>query len=450
MAWTAEKWSDINGGSNKLPIKPDAIYGLPMRYNQLADPDGRVFIETILKNSPIVSILPGRPEFIAKQKMEGAGIDFKDEKLIEKLSGFDEDNDKETFGFVIKNAKREEDLRYYGFKADLGDYFSYVQLMLSTIHAKLGLGVAYRFRLEQLESGMFANKALAFYCNKETNASESGTNDFTDSMLSGFAKKASSISREIRFLLGKDLVLNEKQPQNEKEQNFFEKMNAGIKSSVESLLEGASTLITGTSLLGDGAVSAIFNSVQLMFPEVWQDSKWSKDYTLGFKFFSPYGDRESLFNNVYVPFILLLALSLPRQDSLLGYYAPFIVRFDAPGWFTCDLGVVTSFSFKKGGDDDLWTSDGLPSEITVTMNIKDLYPALAMTNKFSSLRLNTGLSGFLDNMAGLHSQEINVLNNLSAFLNSRVNAVTGFVDRPGAAGRDKLQSAIFSINKLWN
>ncbi len=45
-------------------------------------------------------------------------------------------------------------------------------------------------------------------------------------------------------------------------------------------------------------------------------------------------------------------------------------------WFTVDMGVVTSLSYKKGGSEDLFNKDGLPLELEVTLNCKDLYPTL--------------------------------------------------------------------------
>ena len=67
-----------------------------------------------------------------------------------------------------------------------------------------------------------------------------------------------------------------------------------------------------------------------------------------------------------------------------------------PGIMNCEMGVITSLSWKRGGNDGLFTKDGLPLEFEVSATVQDLYPVLAMTHQYEILRYNTGLHCFLD------------------------------------------------------
>jgi hypothetical protein len=137
-----------------------------------------------------------------------------------------------------------------------------------------------------------------------------------------------------------------------------------------------------------------------MFPHIWKDGRFDRSYNLSFKFHSPYGHPGAIYQNVLMPFAHLLALVLPVLRSPTTYSEPFIFQLDCPGYFACDLGICTGFSFIKGGSDNLWTADGLPRQIDVNMQVQDLYPTLTASNNNKSLYFNIGLGTFLDNLAG--------------------------------------------------
>lgn len=125
-----------------------------------------------------------------------------------------------------------------------------------------------------------------------------------------------------------------------------------------------------------------------------------------------------------------------RQDGLLGYAQPFLVRLSSPGWFETECGAISSITFKKGGDDDLWTLDNLPNEIEVTLSIVDLYPSLVSTNSFGVLAYNSGLSSFLECMAGVRFDQLNALLKLEAFAKNRLSTVQKIWETPKNAFQD--------------
>lgn len=98
-----------------------------------------------------------------------------------------------------------------------------------------------------------------------------------------------------------------------------------------------------------------------------------------------------------------------RQDGLLGYQQPFLVRMTCPGYFNVDMGVITSLTISKGGPDNLWTVDNLPQMIEVNMSITDLYPQMIQVKDIGLLAYNLGIASFLENMAGIRSDQLDFL-----------------------------------------
>jgi hypothetical protein len=92
---------------------------------------------------------------------------------------------------------------------------------------------------------------------------------------------------------------------------------------------------------------------------------------------------------------------MPVMANPGTYSEPFVFQLDCPGYFACDLGICTDFSFTKGGSENLWSVDGLPRQIDVNMTVKDLYPVLTASKNNESLYLNCGMGTFLDNLAGI-------------------------------------------------
>lgn len=372
------------------------ILGLPLNFCKTADPNGRVYKNTIMQDLPYVFILPGIPSLNSKL----IGVD--NEKLSKKdIAKMIEDNEN-NIKFAVRGIRTQADLRFMGFKASYYDYFKYVETMLSTIHATMGLKGIFNFK-DEFDSST-NNYGLCYYADKSTSISESASNDYTESSIVQKANDLSTASREIKSILG---------------------WNSNIKDMDSTNIDDMTDALTGSngilSRVGS-MLGRVVNGSQLLYPEIWADSKFDRSYTINFKFYSPYGDKESIFKYVYVPFISLLALALPRQDSLLGYGQPFILRLSSPGWFESSMGVVSSITFTKGGNDNLWTKDNLPQEIEVNLNIKDLYPSLVATKRYGILSYNLGLASFLDTMAGVRMDQLDLIMSGKRFIKTRLTA----------------------------
>ena len=209
---------------------------------------------------------------------------------------------------------------------------------------------------------------------KPPSYSESLGNSTNQSQFAGMIQSAGSMAKELQFLAGGAMSL-ESGKFNEQIKDYKNNMEQLVKNvgTNETLRRTLSSLITGSTSVITGA--------NLIFPEIWESSYYNRDFSLEITLATPYGDRESVFLEILVPLMHLLALVLPRQASVNSYSAPFLVRCTVPGFFSCDMGIVTDMTITKGGSSgDSWTRDGLPTEVTVNLQIKDLYNALSMNN----------------------------------------------------------------------
>src|SRR5690606_20779500 len=161
------------------PIKRERVLGLAMNFTNSTDPNMRVYSKTLLRDIPLVSIIPGRPHFVAIAGASESRITAND--IIAMPMDDDIDGvESETYNFLQNNTRAFRDFRYYGFAPDYAEYFKYVQTMLSALHVKMGLGTIYNFG-DDFSAKFSDGGALAFYADKTTSVSESADTEFGSS-----------------------------------------------------------------------------------------------------------------------------------------------------------------------------------------------------------------------------------------------------------------------------
>jgi putative transposase len=134
----------------------------------------------------------------------------------------------------------------------------------------------------------------------------------------------SDTAKEIQFIAGNALGTQVDALSNE---NYSETLSS-INSVIDNYLAGSSVL-KGLS----GNMTTVLSGGKLVFPELWSDSDCSRSYDIDLKLRSPDCDSVSVYMNIIVPFIHLLAMTAPRQMSANGYSAPFLVRAFYKGCF---------------------------------------------------------------------------------------------------------------------
>lgn len=348
---------------------PVEVLGLPLYFTPLSDSGNRCYSKMFEESSPIVFLNPGLPKL--NKKIKDINADTGEIKLSK-------------FRFNIKNFN---DTRFLSFRSAYGDYYNYFITMLRQIYTGMGLKGIFKLESEYQP----ADFGMAYFANRATSISEEADSSYGQSQLASNATQNSQETREAAMYTEMD---------DAGKNDFFK----NIKNTLEDLVDSL-------PLIGNiiSPMAKMLSGSQLYYPEIWADSSFGRSYTLSFKFYSPYGDRESIFRNVYVPFISLLAMVLPRQDGVYGYREPFLVRASCPGYFECECGVITSFSFVRGGDDMLWTAEGLPNEITCSLTIKDLYPSMPMPEDEKYIKYNGGMLSFLSCMSGVRMDQMSTI-----------------------------------------
>jgi len=423
------------------------LIGRPHSYTQMADPAGRVFQKHLTASAaPIVMIRPGRVVFsdnasnVAAQLkafegsrnsagdrlldpedrygsqsgVEGEAIRLLAKALQDKRFSSTVEPADQTFnrktGRPVKAQLNDSNKRFFNFQADPGLYMDIVATMTSRIYGRL-TGERWGSNLitesstvdDYATNGGFFN----FWADNATSVNESSQNDAGTSMLNDVIKTIAGASQQVSQATRSDVI--------------------------PDLAGGVSQFLTGSDNYGTlDSISSAISGQQPLFPEYWRDSSFGRDYNISFKFTSPYGDVTSVYQNVLLPFCMILAFSLPIMSGPNSYGSPMICQFDAPGYFNCDLGIVTALSFVKGGAEGLWSSTGMPRSIEVTMTVKDLYPTLTASHNLTSLSLNPGLSSFLDNLGAIdlvHSgANMGLLDRLRTIVDNSVNAPGRFLE----------------------
>lgn len=405
------------------------IFALPPNFSAAADyrPDdfkyGTHYIQNILCDAALVSIVPGEPRF-----MPGVGEDEKTE-MVKLLANTDTESAQSDMSKVQAMIADESYGRYYVFEKKCVEYYKYVDDLCGLAAKFLGigdagsdvLGTSYgRYKWANFKSSnrdeFFGGEAqdgfIAFYVDPSSDATESLTNNTKESMLAGMTKKASDVAKEGYFLLGTGAgkTLNS----TAMDKTTFEE-EVGSMDGLMGRLGSSSKVIT--------------NGGNLIFPEIWGDSDYDKSYSIQIKLQSPSGHVEDIFLNIIVPYIHLLCLTAPRQIMPNGYISPFIVRLFAKGWMNCDMGMVSSLTVKKGGSGDSWSIHGLPTEMEITMSIKDLYSSLSIANTENSALMlsNTGLIDHIGTLCGLNVHKPDISRRLATasalFLNGYKNII---------------------------
>ena len=360
------------------------VLGIPLNFSPLDDPAGEVFAETFESDLPLVFFLPGKPK--VNRRLFGK----KEEGGLFNLGAPLNAVGNATLGnaFSMLGITNNKDSRFLGFRSDWATYHSYVQTILQYIHASMGLPGYFTLSSFIRNPSVYG---IPFYTSKGTSISESTSNEYRTTEL---AQEANSKAYEIR-----------------EKKMLAATGQSGILAEIGEFLKTTIRDLTQDIPVIGGLVGSLIESLDgsvLSYPDLWANSTFDRSYNLEFRFYSPYGDPESIMKYVYVPFICLIALGLPLQDSYYSYKQPFIVRMTSPGWFECECGVIRSISIERGSE-QTWTAENLPREIIVRLSVADMYSSLMLSKSNALMKYNTGLLSYVECMAGIRFDQLNLI-----------------------------------------
>lgn len=489
---------NVTRGKN-LAKRNMRLFGLPYQFRPEIDKRvkkvspklGRKFIENIVNEAPVVTILPGVPKYLPNSKnKDGTG-----RALIAAAVN--------EFG-PLKQALGDEDttVRYYDFQNSYTEYMHYVNMMCRTAATFLQLSEEeldgkkltrydwrdYRWTGESFEavsSKMFAaisstateaakgmintlttlgenalgkftsfitgNKEgessefdiklgdnpdmseadsqtfdsifqsssfVQFYVDPNIGSGESGSNSTAESKIKGTMDSGSDAMKELAF------IMNSGSADISKMQEFTDES----LDKLAGIIGGGGSISTLMQRLLDVSGN-IIKGENIIMPEYYTNSSYDRRYSLTIHLKAPYGNKFAYYMDVLVPMFHALCLALPRQTTANTYGAPFIVKALCEGVFSCNLGIVSSFSIDKNVAPEAWTNDGFPSEIDVSLEIVDLYSDLTIsptTNPTMFLN-NTSLIEYLATVCGLNITQPQLGTRLSTIVES---FKSGFTDIP--------------------
>ena len=412
--------SYINDVTSSLLTKATlrGIHGLPYQYSSMVDPKlkdsvfGRKYAEKMIANMPMLLITPGSPKF-----MKGYSVGDK-KSLLKGL--IDNNNDTITELLNTKNGK------FYSFEFNYLEYYKIVTPMCNKVALMLGLGDElldgvklskydwqnYAAGNDALKAFITSKETVAFFIDSESQVQESFSNDTGASSLASTVGGLSDMGREIQFLTG---ATSGAQFDMMKQENYDASM-----SQLDNFTSKFSSILPGGLMekLKDGFLT-VATGGKMLFPEIWNDSQFSRSYDITIKLRTPDADKYSIFMNLYVPLLHLIALTGAQQLGANSYKSPFLVRTYYKGFFNIDMGIITSLNITKG-DKCKWTLDGLPTQIDISMTIKDLYQTLSLTPDDNILNMiqNTAELDYLSNLCGININKVDIGRSIDIFLNT--------------------------------
>ena len=401
---------ESNNFANIISDAITGIEGIPYQFMESVDRRlngtkvGRKYAEKIFSRFPLLYITPCRPQFLA-------GFSREDKSTI--ISGL--------INGGIENLSEliEGTGQYYSVQFAYDEYYDYLNIMLHSLAKFLKmenvrvpnrfggttpLGT-YDWRSEpggEFRKTFFStNENVVFYVDGFSQVSQSFNNDTEPSSLASVMNGLSDQVNEIKFLFNKDGgVLGSIV-------GFGEEMTTSITSTIGNLAGALGEGIIDS--LASNGVNTVLNGGKIRFPEIWSNSSSDEgSSSFDFKFRSPDHDNLSIFLNVLKPYCKLLCLTMAQETKGANgkydpssYTSPFLVKGALKGKYHCDYGMISSMSVNKGSECQ-WNDDGLPTQIDVSIDIKNLYSALAISNGVIQAVNNTAYMDFIANMAGIN------------------------------------------------
>lgn len=434
------------------------VHGLPFQFSRVADRRrgsmnqtdkyqstdmyGMTYAREILAQLPIVVFTPGEPQFLTKLKTGFFGnakssTSIKD-KWMPLLTVNATDNTVESAIQSLLNEGGDYD--YYTMDIKMDSYFDYVNMLCKMCARNMGLdqkikvGSAEKNPIhmnwnnynkdidvncsnDSMMSILGMNQGVAFVFDPQSSITDSISNTTTESQVAGLLNNISATARELGFVA-----------------NQLTGGTIGAGAAATNWDEIAASYKNG----GDGKVpildsiahyvDGISNGLNVRFPEIWSDSSQTKSYSVDMHFISPYANKLCVWKHVLVPFWHIFALAAPRSvTKVTTYGSPFLIRAFSKGYFNVEMGIIESLSYKRFGDGDAISANGIPTQIDVTVDFKDMYHMLAMTpytkGSISLFFNNAGLIELIGTLSGINMNRLGLGERLSLYVYTKVESV---------------------------
>lgn len=404
---TEKEFETIDTSFSKKPTKSTikglltnmskGIFGMPYQYPEIVDTRlegsefGRKYIEKFVSTMPVMFITPGEPKFLE-------GYDKKDKSnLLNYVANTDGADPKDAL------SKVDGSVPFYSFNSKFEEYCKYVNTMVVALAKLMKVEKITGVKIDSFDlrkylnkdfAGMFnAHYCIPLYVDSESSVSESFSNSTSESSIGSTINSVSDKAREIEFLMGSVGA-----------GKMFDDLK-GTVADVGSAIMG----VTSKFGIGEGIAAKLTNGVmtvvnggKIIFPEIWSGSDFSRSYSISMKLRTPDPDPYSILMNLYLPYIMIFCLGLPRQigSDANGYRSPFLIRATYKSIFNCELGIISNISVTKGGEDK-WNGIGMPTTMDISFDIKDLYSTMFISKSIKGIMNNVAQLDYVSLMAGI-------------------------------------------------
>ncbi|MBQ8130895.1 MAG: hypothetical protein IJ193_00225 [Bacilli bacterium] len=411
--------ADMRFSYNKSSID-GAVYNSPDTIKAL----GIKYAEKIVARMPLLIMVPGVADFMA-----GFSAGEREYMLKEMAGTISSDKNVDSFINNFTTTMKGTRASFYNMYPAWSEYYRYVDPLCCAAAHFMGLQdirlpgssrtlgtMSWREALKNnvLNEVSTYKNACAFYVQSDNQVSESISNGTTQSALASKVNSVADQGRELMFLSSSVDGMLEKAVRSAR----------GVAQSLTSV--GQSAANTATSAVADnelvrrfeqsgGAFHAILDGInntiagaKMLFPELWQDSQFTRNYHFKVKLDSPDNDPLSLYLNIVVPLIHLICFAAPRNMGPTTYASPFLVKAFYQGFFNINMGIISDMSINKGAEGS-WTLKNIPTVVEVEVDVKDLFSNNLTISKSQNLDLNlitnTPLLDYVANLCGVNINE---------------------------------------------
>lgn len=396
---------------------------------------GRRFQEKIASLAPILTMQAGIPKFLKGFSQESKNM------ILGFLTGLVDDDLKNIIEGVLSNSGK-----YYTFEPATEEYFSAVNEACRTTAILLGIGnvkipstatldgevdytrfqdMDWRKATQKYHINSCYEQAVLFYIHTDAQVHENFTTATRQSKLATTVNSISEQAMELQFILG---GLGGAAA----DSDGIGDMMGDLSQYISGKLGEGAINRTGTvsdSAYDTGLVDAMVRNIstflaggKMIFPEIWSDSQFGRSYNVTIKLISPDHDPISIYMNIIVPLIHILGFVLPRSIGENAYVSPFLVRTYYKSIFNIDLGIIQSCEIVKG-DAGAWSAEGLPTQVTVQLTIKDLYSVLSQSlgRDTNVILRNPAQLSYLANLCGINIDTVSQANMIALWIAIKLN-----------------------------
>ena len=483
------------------------LFGLPYQFTDAVDPRlsnvsssiGNKFLQNFIIEGPVCTFIPGEPDYLPSENTTDRKVSTTAALLEGAADGFS------SIRSFIGNSTTDN-FRLYDFKRTYTEYMKYVNILCragatflelnqeldgkkfqsydwrdyrqtsdsySTIvgsaataagntikkAAKRALNSIYSAvtgssssflyettdanedSVSSIEDLLQDSNYVQFYVDSDISTDDSFSNSTSESQLKSLVDTGSNYLKELSFMMNSGGIDTEAFSQ------FIDTAAEGLETGVQQIL--------GTGNMVSSALSRIINlggnvlkGENIIIPDIYQSSEYSKSYQITLRLRTPYGSKLGYYMDIFVPMMHALALGLPREASANSYGSPFLVKCYVEGQFSINLGIVESISISRTRES--LNVDGLPTEVDVTLNIKDLYSDLAMSPQSSPIMFvnNSSLIEYLATNCGLSLTQPNIKTRLELTINTTVQGIMSIPDNVTSAIKESIDNQIVAFSGL--